>query len=222
MEIKSKKSLFVRSLAVDDVKEAVNLHIECFPNNFLSHLGPNFLSIFYLEFVKKEGNYGLIVHNNGKIIGSLLGTSSSYNEFYLEFYKKIFWKLSFLVFSQILIDKHLRRNIWSKKEHFYRACKSIFKKNKKVENDRRSVDSQIANLQSIYIDPQFRGSGGAKLLIDSFCNNLYLDGVKKVVLSVESNNKRAISFYKKCGWDEVEKKEHEIVFYKNLVEKIKI
>lgn len=219
MEMKSEKSLFVRSLTVDDIKEAVNLHIKCFPNSFLSHLGFKFLSLYYQEFVENDGNYGLLVCENKLIIGSLLGTSNSNNEFYSKFYKKNSLKLLFPIFYKVIVDKYLRVNIYGKKKHLFRAWESIWKKNKKTGDKKKIANKKNATLQSIYIDPQFRGSGGAKLLIDSFCDNLYLDGIKKVVLSVENDNQRAISFYKKCGWKEMTIKEHEIVFYKDLVEK---
>jgi len=216
MENINENSFFVRNLVEEDIREAVNLHIKCFPDNFLTHLGYKFLFVYYQEFVENEGNYGLLVCKNKRIVGTLVGSSNSYNEFYSKFYQKNFFKIILSTLIKIVTNKYVRNNFYQKKKHLIRACKSLCRKNKKFSDIKNRENEQVADLQSIYIDSQFRGCGCAKLLIDSFCAKLYSDGIKNVALSVENDNQRAISFYKKCGWKEMERKEQATVFYKNM------
>lgn len=45
-----------------------------------------------------------------------------------------------------------------------------------------------------------------------FCKKLLEKGIKKVGLSVIKDNERAISFYKKCGYN-IEKKEDGVIYF---------
>jgi ribosomal protein S18 acetylase RimI-like enzyme len=59
---------------------------------------------------------------------------------------------------------------------------------------------ELGRIDSIGVLPQYRGEGIASEIIYRTIENLKWKGVKKIILEVEQNEKRAINFYKKHGF----------------------
>lgn len=64
---------------------------------------------------------------------------------------------------------------------------------------------ELGRIDSIGVLPEYRGAGIASEIIYRTIENLKWKGVKKIVLEVEENEKRAINFYKKHGFKEKRK-----------------
>lgn len=63
-------------------------------------------------------------------------------------------------------------------------------------------------LHLIMIDPEFQGTGAASYFIKNICENR-LKKYKEIYLECFEDNKRATTFYQKCGW-EIYKKETDL------------
>ena len=61
----------------------------------------------------------------------------------------------------------------------------------------------IAELEYILVDKDFRNCGVGTMLIQELTNYCVQNGIKKIMLEVRNSNKSAISFYKKSGFNEI-------------------
>jgi ribosomal protein S18 acetylase RimI-like enzyme len=66
------------------------------------------------------------------------------------------------------------------------------------------------------VNPELKGIGIGKTLIEKFEDELKLDGYKYYGLYVRTNNKSAISFYYKLGFDQEFKNFELFSYIKNL------
>jgi ribosomal protein S18 acetylase RimI-like enzyme len=64
--------------------------------------------------------------------------------------------------------------------------------------------------------PACRGTGCAEELMRAFERALRERGVGAVGLSVNSDNARAIRFYRKAGWQVAQQRQHSVAFAKRL------
>lgn len=64
-----------------------------------------------------------------------------------------------------------------------------------------SPEPETGYVHLIYLKPSFRGLGLASKLQDYIVNVLSKAGCKRVVLSVSRTNTRALTFYKRHGWE---------------------
>ncbi|MFN8670450.1 MAG: GNAT family N-acetyltransferase [Candidatus Sericytochromatia bacterium] len=65
------------------------------------------------------------------------------------------------------------------------------------------IKGDIYHLSRLYILPNFQGKKIGKNLLENLIEN---NTIKEIFLSVEENNEKAISFYKKEGFEIVDKK----------------
>lgn len=64
-------------------------------------------------------------------------------------------------------------------------------------------DGDIAEVLNFGVDPLFQGKGFGKEIITEYINIMILLGAKSIVLEVRSSNVKAISLYKKVGFDTI-------------------
>jgi putative acetyltransferase len=58
----------------------------------------------------------------------------------------------------------------------------------------------VAYLGTLAVNPEFQGKGIARSMVEDAIDRLRESGVKRVELTVESDNPRAIAFYRKMGF----------------------
>jgi ribosomal protein S18 acetylase RimI-like enzyme len=58
-----------------------------------------------------------------------------------------------------------------------------------------------SELFQLYVSPEARGTGLAKMLLDDAEKLLFSHGLSRVWLACAIGNDRAAKFYKKCGWE---------------------
>ena len=78
-----------------------------------------------------------------------------------------------------------------------------------------SPEPETGYVHLIYLQPNFRGSGLAPKVQDYIVSTLSKAGCVRAVLSVSRTNHRALTFYKRHGWEFVRKnpKHDETDFY---------
>lgn len=70
------------------------------------------------------------------------------------------------------------------------------------KNPSTSDDRNYAELLSIAILPQLKGSGTGKALLELFEEEVVIRGGQKIALTTDyENNERVIAFYQKCGYE---------------------
>ena len=189
----------VRRLRADDVAGAASLHRRVFPDYFLTHLGQRFLERFYTEFVDGGTNYGFVAISGRRLVGAVIGTVDS-GSFYNRFYRRHFPSLALTLVGRVIVDPHIRRNMVSRMAHVRQAIHSVVAHRPEATSATALPHLAPARLLSIGVDPQKWGSGLAEQLVDRYCEALWEDGLAWVGLSVRPENRRAIAFYEKTGW----------------------
>lgn len=168
----------IRTAEKEDIKQVVRIHIERFPNFFLSSLGKQFLKTFYRSFLKLPGLL-IVLEDENKIKGFACGNYSNHS-----FYKKLLLK-NIGNFTFIGINL-----IFSNPKGILRILSNLKKSN--------GIEIEFAELLSIATVKNKKGYG-AKLL-NAFEDELKINPFKnaeKISLTTDyENNDKAIRFYK--------------------------
>ena len=195
----------------DDLKTISSIHINEFSEYFLTILGEKLVYKFYESYYENQ-NILVVAEKNKKVIGFILGTDNSQarENFFKQNFNKIFWKLfkEFFKGNKILWKGIGKRLFFIKEAIIARLSKKSNKASQKVSNSYR--------LLSIAIRSEERGNNIAFDMETFFCKQLLENKIKRVGLSVKKDNERAISFYKKCGYDIEKEEETATYFIKNI------
>lgn len=64
----------------------------------------------------------------------------------------------------------------------------------------------------INVHPNYQRMGIGNKLLEKLVDILKQESIKGLMLDVSATNEKGINFYRKCGFDEVDKREHDIIF----------
>jgi ribosomal protein S18 acetylase RimI-like enzyme len=176
----------VEKMTESTIKGAVDLHIECFKDSFLTSLDRDVLTGMYENYVSSELGRAYVYIENGEVIGLVAGAvnpSVYYNQLLRKRGVRFLWLTLKRVFEEprILITI-AQRNFGG----FFRPDES-----KKAYSR--------ANLDVIGVKKEYRGTGVAQQLAEAFFNELMENGVSEVHLGVSPENMAAKRFYEKMG-----------------------
>jgi ribosomal protein S18 acetylase RimI-like enzyme len=187
----------VRALAGTDVPQVVAVHLRSFPDFFLTHLGPAFLRRFYAQFVDHDAHVGTVAVTDGRVVGFIVGTTDA-PRLYHAFYRRHFPWIAGLTALRLLTDGYVRRHIVGRLSHVLRAVRALLPGAPRRPPAR---SSDVPNrLLSIAVDPDLRGRGVARRMLEHFCDQLRDRGCAAVGLTVRTSSHSAIRFYEKTGW----------------------
>jgi ribosomal protein S18 acetylase RimI-like enzyme len=188
-------------LTKSDVEAVVRLHQRCFPDYFLTQLGPWFLRRFYAEFLFHPLSYGVVLRSTGnELIGFVVGTSDSSAHF-CNFYRRNAVRAIPLIAGKLLTRSEVRRMIGARLGHVWFAVRSMLPGGKRTAPAPTGPAEQCAvRLLSIAIAPEQRGTGAAQAITEYFESVLRQAGHRRYGLSVRPTNGRAIRFYRRTGW----------------------
>lgn len=181
----------IRSAKQDDLKNIAVLHIECFPDYFLTRLGLSLLAKYYKEFITID-NIFLISVEDSKVNGLLVGTPSSAvgrNGFIR---KNLIALLLRMLWLCIKFDKET----WKRVFGLINSFRILQNANNKAKNNQINTEP---SLLSICVSENYKGKGIAKKLMREFERQLVITGYHGYNLTVHKSNQRAIKFYEKLG-----------------------
>lgn len=173
----------IRTAEKKDIKSVVQIHVERFPNFFLSSLGKQFLKIFYRSFLKSPGLL-IVLEDENEIKGFACGSYTNNS-----FYKKLLFNNigNFTIIGITLL--------FSKPKSILRILSNLKKSN--------AIEIEFAELLSIATLKNKKGYG-AKLL-NAFENELKINlsrKAEKISLTTDfENNDKAIEFYKQNNYE---------------------
>jgi ribosomal protein S18 acetylase RimI-like enzyme len=72
---------------------------------------------------------------------------------------------------------------------------------KLVAVGRAAINQSWCVISRIFTDPDYRGKGYARAVINSLMNSAYAEGARKAVLQVDSKNEGAINLYQSLGFE---------------------
>lgn len=212
-------TITIRPITALDAKSVAQAHCSIFPGYFLTRIGPKALECFYREFAENPEAFCLVADDRSEIVGLVAGVLNS-PRFYRSFYQKNFGNLFLWVTASVMRDPSLVSELLKRAAHFFFAIRSRLKI--RGENHEFSKISSVPyRLLSIGIMPSARGKGIGEQLVESLALKFAQCGCKKMGLSVFKNNKRAIAFYEKTGWEREFCTESSIYYVKSLREILK-
>lgn len=175
----------IRSMEAKDIEQVVAVHLDSFPEFFLSFLGPRFLNIFYSGICSAPEGIGFVYINSSGIPAGFIAGTSNPRGFYSSLLKKDWLKFSFASLNAI------RR----KPSIIKRIARAFF------HPSENPVGDDVAGLLSIGVLPEHQGSGIGKILVNTFLEETVKSGCKKVFLTTDRDNNDATNvFYQNLGF----------------------
>jgi len=176
----------IKKIELKDIPAIVNIHIEAFPDFFLTSLGKSFLKTYYKTSIKNKLCVAVCsLDKSNNITGFAVGTLLSKN-----YYKKLIIKNISLYSWQFLII------FITKPKAIIRLYKNLSKTNNPDD------DGLYSELLSIAVANNYKGQGIGKLLLDKFEENALKNNCTKIALTTDYfNNENVINFYKSRGYE---------------------
>ena len=186
-----------------DLKSIAQCQMKCFPNSHNTKLGQQFISKSLQWFLQKENRFLFHITDQNQVIGfcggfspQFYGDGSSSGMLQFAFKEAIFGiaKKPWLLFNKSirLYYPFILRNIKKK----LKLTQTIAV----VPQPTNYVFKQTVGLVVIGVHPNFRGKGVFEKLMIEFENRAKQLQIKDCILSVRTENLRAIAAYKKMGW----------------------
>lgn len=204
----------VRAITTEDIANVAKLHIQVFPEYFLSHLGIRFLERYYGEFVNHSDAFGFIAIKEDDLVGFVTGVVDP-KGFYKQFYRKNFLPISLILVGRLIVDPVIRRDTLQRIGHIRYALQSIVGNGKNTLQFNSASEVQ-ARLLSIGVMAAIRGSGVAEKLVDSLGQRFRQADITRIGLSVRSENEGAIAFYEKTGWQRESANSDGVYYFRNV------
>jgi ribosomal protein S18 acetylase RimI-like enzyme len=197
----SVNEITIREMSLNDLEEVAKVHIEAFPKSFITQLGRGAVSRYYKwQLVGPHDHYCIVAVFKMKIVGfcvggisrgSLIGFLKKYkvylamaiaSKFWLLMQKKYLFKFTFAF--QLLLKRIL---VHQKKEN-------------------QTFPKESYGILAICVSPEVQGQGISQKLMQLSEIEAIRRGFKKMHLTVDVENHRAIRFYEKLGYFKVEDK----------------
>ncbi len=168
-----------------DISRVVEVHLQSFPEFFLSTLGPRFLSLYYRGVVDApEGIAFVSLNETGSPAGFVAGTSNP-RGFYKRLLKRDWLKFSFASVSTLLRNPRAVR----------RVARGL------LHPGKNPVGDDVAGLFSIGVLPELQGTGAGKKLVHAFLEEARKRGCSKVFLTTDRDDNESVNqFYEKLGF----------------------
>jgi ribosomal protein S18 acetylase RimI-like enzyme len=177
--------MIIRKVSKSEYSDLVVVHKVAFSDFFLTSLGTSFLKTYYKSSLLDQTCVAFGAFNDeDKMVGFVVGTTKA-----LGYHKKL------LVNNLLPFAISLLGVIAYRPKVILRLLKNLEKKSSPID------DKNYAELLSLAVLPEMKGSGVAKLLLEQFEREVNSCGVKSVALTTDyDNNERAIAFYTKCNY----------------------
>ncbi len=186
-------------------------HIKSFPGRFMTEMGYHWLCALYLFFIKHRGSICRVaVEADGKIVGLAVGGDPHIRD---EFLNSAMFRYPHLIFWKFISKRLVRRVLLQE------LARKLHRKRAAVHSgDAKAPSAHVrsGNLLSICVLPDYKGTGVAGKLIESFQLACKAEEYERLTLSVLSENSRAVAFYKKHGWRQSGKSGESIRFFLDL------
>jgi len=206
----------IRHADRNDLRQIAKVHIACFPDSFSTQMGQDLLIKMYSEYLENTPELFFVAEENNNVVGFANGYYCEWNKYIDEFEKtnkREFYK------RIILLLLKGNKQAWKK------AFKVIKGKNKTQTTDPIPDEypiEQKGDLLSICVLNDFRGKNIATNLINQFELEMKNSSrkIKIITLSVDPNNGRGISFYRKMGYSQYKVGKTTASYYKVISEEV--
>ena len=193
----------------EDLAEISQVHIMCFPTSPSTTWGGVLIEKYYSEYLTAAPELFKVCKSDGKTIGFCMGYYLENSNIQRNFIKKNYIRIAFKALMRLMcMDKAIIERILP-----HKGSDPLISVNTAVG---RYLTNEQVDLLSTCVLPEYRGSGSADELIHCFEHQASEKGRKAIILSVKSDNIRAIKFYEKHGYQVKSKNSEKLVLIKAL------
>lgn len=176
--------LSVRAMEPADLHSVVAVHLQSFPDFFLSFLGPRFLSLYYEYICRSTDGIACVCEASTGVIGFVAGSANPRG-----FYRRLL-RRRWLGFAVAAIPALARRPTIAMR--LLRALRYP---------GTQSPHSREAGLYSIGVSPSAQNRGVGAKLVDAFVRECRRRGCDSVTLKTDANgNESTNAFYRRRGF----------------------
>jgi GNAT superfamily N-acetyltransferase len=175
----------ISPLAREDVSSVVKVHIEAFPNFFLSFLGPRFLREFYYSFLADPVGMAFVARTEKDgVVGAIVGPLDP-RGFFKRLLCRRWW--AFCLASLTAIVRHPSSGP--------RLARAIFYRGEAPAGPVRAL------LSSIAVSPRAQGKGVGRGLARRWLDQAQSCGARGCYLTTDAEKNDAVNrFYLSLGW----------------------
>lgn len=178
------KRYMVRPMKRADLSTVVQVHLESFPNFFLSFLGSFFLRGVYSSILTESSGISFVAEGEGSVVGFVAGTTQP-SYFYKRLIHKRLWYFCFASCIPVLKRPSI----------LPRLLRALRMPEQTAHKESRGT------LMSIGVSPAIQATGIGRDLAKAFLLEARNRGLKQVDLQTDfRNNEKARRFYKKLGF----------------------
>lgn len=174
----------IRPLRVEDIGKVVPVHLEAFPDSFLSLLGQRCLYCLFRGFAEYEYGVCLVAVEDDQVLGIVAG-SIDQSKFYAWLFRKHRYALAIAVALAAL-----------------RAPRTIPRLLRILRNPKGAKPSTVpAVLMTIAVHPSSQRRGIGKRLTSAFLKEMRRHSVRNVSLTTDRDNNDTVNaFYQHFGF----------------------
>lgn len=183
----SNSTIQTTPFSVKDIRSVANIHHECINLGFLSQLGPGFLFYLYKSIDECNDTVLIIISDNDNVIGFITGATSGLRSVFSHLLKKHLIKILLVLLPHLFSFSKLKR-----------IAEIILHTNENKSNNPN------AELLSLAIQKNYRGSGAAKELFEQLVRDFQNKDIKDFKIIVGEKLGAAHSFYRKMGATEID------------------
>lgn len=194
----------IKNINYSDLKEVSKCHMASFPNSFSVSLGLRY-NIKYLEwFIISKDSFLIGLESNKEIIGYVGGSAGTGSTSKLIQHSFSSLIISLLIRPWLFFKPKILNNVKLIKKNIYARIVKRFKKDTFIDN---LSEVKSIGLVVIAVNPKYHNKNYGTIIINEFDKKCIEMGYKKAHLTVKKNNKNAVKFYLKNGWNIVEESE---------------
>lgn len=198
----------IRLANIEDFSNIISVHKQCFSESFSSTLPNDLLKAYYLEYFNQH-NLFFVAEEKNTIIGFVMGYESGTTA-YSRFIRDNRWLLLWSILKNLIIGNRLTYI------KLYTVLRDKLSKNNTIIYENIENVSKYGDLLSICVIEQYRGTGIALELVNSFEMELINRNITSYYLSLYPENERGYRFYQKIGMRKVQESKNNIVMYKTI------
>ena len=166
------------------IKEVVDIHMQAFPDFFLTFLGPGFLKEFYKSFLYDDQGIGFVAIENSRILGAIVGPFKPAGYFKRLLCRK-WYAFCFASIGAVLKKPTIVKRLFG----------AVFYRGQAPQGKNRAL------LSSIAVSPDAQRKGVGKALVMKWHDAVGARGGKGAFLATDTENNNVVnSFYRNLGW----------------------
>jgi GNAT superfamily N-acetyltransferase len=202
-----KYEVIIRPIQKIDLKYVAELHVKYLPSTFIDcKYTRNLLEFFYESFIKSNINMSFVAVSNGLIIGYIC-IVKSLRELYIKMIRRYYCNIIIYLGGLLLYQRGLvLGDLLNRGKALIIRKKGYQQPNSRIHFT-HATRGYSCELRPIVIRQEYRGSGLASALIASAEAALKERREDGYFLKVYKNNFRAINFYRKEGFIELDSEE---------------